>query len=94
MQRDQLPAPEAGLVLTHFLTARDVARARDWYADVLGGDVVLAENPAIIRVANSWIIMNPGGGPTADKPDISLEVGQATGLLEGLLADPPAGSNG
>jgi hypothetical protein len=32
MQKDQLPAPEVGLVLTHFLTVRDVARSRDWYA--------------------------------------------------------------
>jgi catechol 2,3-dioxygenase-like lactoylglutathione lyase family enzyme len=33
---------------------------------------VLEENPAIVKVANSWIIMNPGGGPTPDKPDITL----------------------
>jgi catechol 2,3-dioxygenase-like lactoylglutathione lyase family enzyme len=67
-----LPAPEQGLVLTHFLTVRDVARSRDFYADILGGRVVLEENPAIVKVANSWIIMNPGGGPTPDKPDIIL----------------------
>jgi catechol 2,3-dioxygenase-like lactoylglutathione lyase family enzyme len=67
-----LPAPEQGLVLTHFLTVRDVARSRDFYADILGGRVVLEENPAIVKVANSWIIMNPGGGPTPDKPDITL----------------------
>jgi catechol 2,3-dioxygenase-like lactoylglutathione lyase family enzyme len=67
-----LPYPEQGLVLTHFLTVRDVARSRDFYADILGGRVVLEENPAIVKVANSWIIMNPGGGPTPDKPDITL----------------------
>jgi Family of unknown function (DUF5996) len=27
---------------------------------------------AIVKVANSWVIMNPGGGPTSDKPDITL----------------------
>ena len=37
-----------------------------------GGQVVLEENPAIVKVANSWIIMNPGGGPTSDKPDTTL----------------------
>ncbi|MGI5200661.1 VOC family protein [Spirillospora sp. CA-108201] len=67
-----LPAPSQGLVLTHFLTVRDVAVSREFYANVLGGTVVLAENPAIVRVANTWIIMNPGGGPTPDKPDIVL----------------------
>jgi catechol 2,3-dioxygenase-like lactoylglutathione lyase family enzyme len=34
--------------------------------------VVLAENPGIVKVANSWIIMNPGGGPTPDKPGVTL----------------------
>jgi catechol 2,3-dioxygenase-like lactoylglutathione lyase family enzyme len=67
-----LPYPDQGLVLTHFLTVRDVARSRDFYADIFGGRVVLAENPAIVKVANSWIILNPGGGPTPDKPDVIL----------------------
>ncbi|BBJ44029.1 VOC family protein [Streptomyces antimycoticus] len=67
-----LPSPEQGLVLTHFLTVRDVVRSRRFYADIFGGEVVLEENPAIVRVANSWIIMNPGGGPTPDKPEVTL----------------------
>lgn len=70
--RQDLPAPEQGLILTHFLTVRDVARSREFYADIFGGQVVLTQNPAIVKVANSWIIMNPGGGPTPDKPDITL----------------------
>lgn len=73
MNRDDLPAPTEGLLLTHFLTVRDVARSRSWYAEVLGGEVVLEENPCIIKAANSWIIMNPGGGPTEDKPQVTLE---------------------
>jgi catechol 2,3-dioxygenase-like lactoylglutathione lyase family enzyme len=70
--RSDLPTPTEGLVLTHFLTVRDVARSRDFYADIFGGQVVLGENPAIVKIANSWIIMNPGGGPTPDKPDVTL----------------------
>ncbi|MFI6771535.1 VOC family protein [Nocardia sp. NPDC050412] len=70
--RNDLPAPEQGLLLTHFLTVRDVARSRDFYTEIFGGRVVLAENPAIVKVANSWIILNPGGGPTPDKPDVTL----------------------
>ncbi|MGX7761510.1 VOC family protein [Streptomyces angustmyceticus] len=69
---DGLPAPDEGLLVTHFLTVRDVARARRFYSEVIGGQVVLAENPCIVRLANSWIIMNPGGGPTPDKPDVTL----------------------
>ncbi len=147
--RSELPAPEQGLVLTHFLTVRDVAASRRFYAEILGGEVVLEENPGIVKVANSWIIMNPGGGPTPDKPGVRLappedpaavssflnvrvadiaafyadatakgaqfltepldrkaelrcymrdpdgyliEVGQATGMLKGVFADPPAES--
>ena len=43
VDRAQLPVPEHGLVLTHFLTVRDVAVSRQFYADVFGGQVVLEE---------------------------------------------------
>ncbi|MEV7468368.1 VOC family protein [Streptomyces kronopolitis] len=69
---DDWPTPMQGLVLTHFLSVRDVAVSRRFYAEVFGGEVVLAENPCIVKIANGWIIMNPGGGPTPDKPDITL----------------------
>ncbi|WP_280481784.1 VOC family protein [Nocardia cyriacigeorgica] len=69
---DDWPVPNSGLLVTHFLTVHDVAVSRQFYADIFGGEVVLEENPAIVKVANSWIIMNPGGGPTPDKPDITL----------------------
>jgi catechol 2,3-dioxygenase-like lactoylglutathione lyase family enzyme len=69
---DGFPAPDQGLLVTLFLTVRDVARSRRFYSEVLGGEVVLAENPCTVRLANSWIIMNPGGGPTPDKPDVTL----------------------
>src|ERR1051325_6124330 len=67
-----LPVPTEGIVVTLFITVRKVARSRDFYSRVLGGIVVLDENPCIVRLSNSWIIMNPGGPPTPDKPDISV----------------------
>jgi catechol 2,3-dioxygenase-like lactoylglutathione lyase family enzyme len=72
VKRGDLPVPEQGLVLTHFVAVRDVARARDFYASVLGGEVVHEKDPAMVKVANGWIVLNPGGGPTPDKPDITL----------------------
>jgi len=66
------PAPTEGFLVTLFITVRKVARSRDFYSRVLGGTVVLDENPCIIRLSNSWIIMNPGGPPTPDKPGISV----------------------
>lgn len=148
MPAEGFPAPESGMLLSYFLSVADVPRSRAFYADVLGGEIVLAENPCTVRLANSWIIMNPGGGPTPDKPGITLrppedvtsascflnirvadieavyrdwsakgaqfitgpidrkaetrcylrdpdgyliEVGQATGMLRGVYADPPPG---
>jgi catechol 2,3-dioxygenase-like lactoylglutathione lyase family enzyme len=69
---ENLPAPTEGFVVTVFITVRNVARSRAFYSEVLGGQVVLEENPCMVKLANSWVIMNPGGPPTPDKPDISV----------------------
>jgi hypothetical protein len=34
---------------------------------------VLGGEPAIVALANSWIIINIGGPPTDDKPTVTLE---------------------
>ena len=151
MSTNEFPAPTEGLLVTHFLTVSDVPRSRAFYADIFGGRVVQEENPCVVQLANSWIIMNPGGGPTPDKPGITLrtpqstdtvsaflnirvadiatfyararelggefltepldrkaeircylrdpdgyliEIGEATGILHGVYADPPAGGGG
>ena len=67
------PNPSQGIVLTHFIVSDDVARSTAFYRDVLGGDVVRTGEPSIVQLANSWIIINVGGGPTVDKPDVILE---------------------
>lgn len=85
VQREDLPAPEHGLVLTHFITVKDVARSTEFYAEIFGGEVVLEENPGMVKVANSWIIMNPGGGPTPDKPDITLSAPPTDGPISSFL---------
>ncbi len=72
MKRDDFPAPREGIVLTHFMTVEDVYRSRAFYAEVLGGQVVHEREPCIIKLANAWVILNVGGGPTEDKPDVTL----------------------
>ena len=82
-----LPAPAEGIVVTMFITVRSVARSRDFYSRVLGGTVVLEENPCIVKLSNSWILMNPGGPPTPDKPGISVvnyEPGDTTSIFLNL----------
>ena len=73
MDREDFPAPDHGLVLTHFLVVSDMDRSREFYRSMLGGTVVNERSPVIMRVANSWLILNEGGGPTDDKPDVTLE---------------------
>jgi catechol 2,3-dioxygenase-like lactoylglutathione lyase family enzyme len=82
-----LPAPNEGILVTLFITVRKVARSRDFYSRVLGGTVVMDENPCIVKLSNSWIIMNPGGPPTPDKPDISVvnyQPGNTTSMFMNL----------
>ena len=82
-----LPTPSEGVLVTLFITVRKVARSRAFYSEVLGGTVVLEENPCIVKLANSWIIMNPGGPPTPDKPEITVvnyEPGDTTSIFLNL----------
>ena len=69
----ELPIPREGILLTHFIVAEDVERSRAFYSEVLGGQTVMEGEPSIVQLANSWIIINVGGGPTADKPEVILE---------------------
>src|SRR5262250_3901109 len=72
MNPDDFPAPKRGFVLTHFLVVSDQDRSREFYRSLLGGKVVLERDPVIMKVANSWLILNVGGGPTDDKPTVTL----------------------
>src|SRR6266850_6819413 len=69
----RFPPPAEGIVLTHFIVSDNVERSRRFYTDVLGGEAVLEGEPTIVALANSWIIINLGGGPTDDKPTVTLE---------------------
>ena len=73
MNPEDFPAPQQGFVLTHFLVVADQDRSREFYRTVFGGQVVLERDPVIMKVANSWLILNVGGGPTDDKPTVTLE---------------------
>lgn len=64
------PMPHDGVAVTQLLIVRDVARSRQFYTDVLGGHTLMEGPPSIIRFYNTWLIINEGGGPTDDKPDV------------------------
>src|SRR5262249_56713928 len=46
-----------------------------FYTEVLGGRVAFSgpRGPTYVALSNSWIIINAGGGPTDDKPGVTLE---------------------
>ena len=69
----EFPAPTDGIVLTHFIVSKDVERSRRFYTEVLGGELVLDGEPSIVQLSNGWVIINVGGGPTDDKPTVTLE---------------------
>ena len=69
----EFPAPSEGILLTHFIVSSDLDRSRRFYTDVLGGELVLDGEPSIVALANGWVMINVGGGPTDDKPTVTLE---------------------
>jgi catechol 2,3-dioxygenase-like lactoylglutathione lyase family enzyme len=65
--------PTEGIVVTRFIVSDDVERSRRFYTDVLGGTLERSGEPTNVALANSWIVINRGGGPTDDKPAVALE---------------------
>jgi catechol 2,3-dioxygenase-like lactoylglutathione lyase family enzyme len=72
MSEDDFPAPSEGFVVTNFLVVSDQDRSRDFYQRIFDGKVVMQRDPVIMKVANTWLILNAGGGPTDDKPTVTL----------------------
>ena len=70
--------PREGFTVTHFLTVADIERSVRFYETVFGGRVLSRGDskgaPGYVQVANTWLIVNVGGGPTPDKPTVTLEV--------------------
>lgn len=68
--------PQEGFTIAHFLTVADMERSVEFYTKVFGGEVVSRGDekgaPPYIKIANTWLIVNVGGGPTPDKPTVTL----------------------
>lgn len=79
------PIAQDGFYVAHFLTVADQQRSRNFYVGILGGRVVKEENPCYIKLANSWIILNAGGGPTPDKPEVTLTTPQERNTVNSFL---------
>ena len=73
----QMP-PRDGFTVAHFLTVADIDRSLRFYESVFGGRILSKGDgkgaPGYLQIANTWLIVNPGGGPTPDKPSVTLSV--------------------
>ncbi|HEY4113905.1 MAG TPA: VOC family protein [Rhizomicrobium sp.] len=70
--------PRDGFSIAHFLTVADIERSAKFYETVFGGRTLSRGDgkgaPGYIQIANTWLIVNVGGGPTPDKPTVTLSV--------------------
>jgi predicted enzyme related to lactoylglutathione lyase len=73
----QMP-PQEGFTVAHFLTVADIERSARFYEKVFGGRILSGGDgkgaPGYIQIANTWLLVNVGGGPTPDKPSVILSV--------------------
>src|ERR1700693_80020 len=67
-----------GIAVPHFLTVADIERSLRFYETVFGSRILSRGDskgaPGYLQIANSWLIVNVGGGPTPDKPTVTLSV--------------------
>jgi predicted enzyme related to lactoylglutathione lyase len=77
-QKSYRMPPKDGFTVAHFLTVSDVERSARFYETVFGGRILRRGDskgaPGVIQIANTWLIVNVGGGPTPDKPTVTLSV--------------------
>jgi putative intracellular protease/amidase/predicted enzyme related to lactoylglutathione lyase len=70
--------PREGFTVAHFLTVADIERSTRFYETVFGGRILSRGDtkgaPGYIQIANTWLLVNVGGGPTPDKPSVTLSV--------------------
>jgi catechol 2,3-dioxygenase-like lactoylglutathione lyase family enzyme len=70
--------PRDGFTVTCFITVADIDRSADFYERVFGGRILSRGDSkgasGHIQLANTWLIVNVGGGPTPDKLTVALSV--------------------
>ena len=60
--------------LTHMLVVADAGASRDWYVEVLDASVhsEYGGTSVVLDLLGSWLLLVTGGGPTPDKPSVTL----------------------
>jgi predicted enzyme related to lactoylglutathione lyase len=70
--------PCDGFTVTLFITVADIDRSANFYEKVFDGRILSRGDSkgasGHILIGNTWLIVNVGGGPTPDKPTVTLSV--------------------
>ncbi len=70
--------PKEGISIAHFLTVADMDRSARFYEKVFDGRILSRGDdsgaPVYLQIANTWLLLNVGGGPTPDKPTVTLSI--------------------
>jgi len=70
--------PREGISIAVFLTVTDIERSARYYEKVFGARILSTGDskgaPGYVQLENTWLILNVGGGPTPDKPTVTLSV--------------------
>lgn len=65
--------PEESAVLTHILVVKDTDISSEWYEKVLGAEIYRQYDASVvIKFLDNWILLVEEGGPTEDKPNVSM----------------------
>src|SRR3569833_85313 len=69
--------PREGMSIAHFLTVSYIERSCRYYEKVFGARILSlgdGNSPGYLQLANIWMILHVGGGPTPDKSTVPLSV--------------------
>jgi catechol 2,3-dioxygenase-like lactoylglutathione lyase family enzyme len=79
--------PTADMPLTHILVVSDLDRSRAWYTDVLGAKLhrEYGGDSSVLSFNGTWLLLVTGGGPTDDKPEVTLAPPADQNLLDHLF---------
>ncbi len=66
--------PTDEMALTHIRVVSDVDRAKRFYVEVLGAELFreYGGTSVVLEFLGNWILLVTGGGPTEDKPTVTL----------------------
>lgn len=71
-----MPFPSDDVILSHILVVSDIKAATAWYRDVLGAALFreYGGTTAVFDLNGAWLVLVTGGGPTEDKPGVTMAV--------------------